>query len=146
MSKILGIDYGIKLTGLAITDSNKLIASGLDIIKTKKLIYYLDNLFLKENIIQIVIGLPKKFNNQEFPIEFYIQKFINKINYIYPKIGIIRIDERFTSKMALDAMINNKFKKKEIRNKSLINIMSAIIILQSFLDQKKIYDSSYINL
>lgn len=137
MSKILGIDYGMKLTGLAITDSNNLIASGLNIINTKKLKSYLDNILLKENITEIVIGLPKKFNNQECPIEFYIKIFIKRINYTYPKIKITRIDERFTSKMALEAMINNNFKKKERKNKYLINIMSAIIILQSFLDQKK---------
>lgn len=145
MSKILAIDYGIKLSGLAITDSNQLIALGLDIINTKKLIFYLDNFLIKENVIEIVIGLPKKLNNKIFPIEYIIQKFIKKINFIHPKIKIMRIDERFTSKMSLEAMINNNFKKKERKNKYLINIMSAIIILQSFLDQK-IHDSSYLNL
>lgn len=146
MSKILCIDYGSKYTGLAITDSNQLIALGLDIINTKNLFYYINHLLLKENIHSIVIGLPKKFNNEECFVEFYIKKFINKINYIYPNIKIIRIDERLTSKMALETMINNNFKKKERKNKYLINIISAIIILQSFLDQKKNYDSSYINL
>lgn len=146
MSKILGMDYGSKRTGLAITDSLNIIASGLTTISTNNLICFFNEFLLKEEIKTLVIGLPKRLNNQEFFLEFFIQKFIKKFYRKYPSINIVRIDERFTSKLALDVMIQNKMKKKQRKNKNILNLISAIIILQSYLDKKSIYDSTYNNL
>lgn len=132
MNKILSIDYGIINTGLAITDSYQLIASGLDVVKTNNLINYLDILFKKEKISIIVIGLPITLKNKFSYIEKKINILILKIKNKYFNIKIKRIDERFTSKIAFEHVIKKNFKKK-IKNKKLIDIISATIILQSYL-------------
>ncbi|XOD66644.1 MAG: Holliday junction resolvase RuvX [Flavobacteriales bacterium Tduv] len=142
MSKILGIDYGSKRTGLAVTDPLKIIASGLDTILTQKLMYFLREYLLQEDVEALVVGWPKQLNNQEFPIEASIQKFIDKFHRKYPNINVVRVDERFTSKLASEAMIHSNLKKKQRRNKGIIDLISATIILQSYLDQKKVYDST----
>lgn len=111
MYKILAIDYGIKRTGLAITDSNRIIASGLSGIMTKNLFSYIESIFFTENIKIIVIGLPLDLNNKKSSLEIYIQKFIKNIINKYPFIKIERIDERFTSKIA-SRSINITLKKK----------------------------------
>ncbi len=136
MSKILGIDYGKVITGLSITDNKQIFAFGLDSIKTKQLMNFLKTFLNYETINKIVIGLPKKLNNQiETLIEKDIQIFINKFHIQYPKIIIERLDERFTSKMALNTMIELGFKKK--RKKIILNKISATIILQSYLKKNK---------
>lgn len=135
MYKILSIDYGIKRTGIAITDSNRIIASGLKGIMTKDILYYIDKILSIENIKIIVIGLPLDLKNKICFIEIHIQKFIFKLKKKYPYINIERIDERYTSKLASKAISNYPYKKK--RNKNLLNIVSAIIILQSFLKKNK---------
>lgn len=142
MDKILGIDYGAKRTGIAITDSMQLIASGLNTVFTKELFFYLKKIILKEKIKIIVIGLPKNFNNKIFSIENEIKKFIKNLNKIYPFIKIVRIDERFTSKIAFNSVIKLKNKK----NRSILDIISATIILQSYLEKIKKYDYTYNNL
>ncbi|XCI75414.1 MAG: Holliday junction resolvase RuvX [Flavobacteriales bacterium] len=137
MSRILSIDYGSKRTGLAVTDPMKLIASGLNTVPTEKLMVFLSTYLGQEIIEKIIIGWPKQLNGQEAPIETSIQKFINKLHKKYPNITIERIDERFTSKLALNAMIEAGLKKKRRRDKALIDQISATIILQSYLDQNK---------
>ncbi|WP_185857472.1 Holliday junction resolvase RuvX [Blattabacterium cuenoti] len=137
MAKILGIDYGKIITGLSITDEKKIFAFGLNAILTKNLMNFLENFLFCEKIEKIVVGLPKKLNNKkEILIETEIQKFLNKFRVKYPKIIIERLDERFTSKMAFYTMIKLGLKKKKRRKKTILNQISATIILQSYLAKK----------
>ncbi|WP_185863955.1 Holliday junction resolvase RuvX [Blattabacterium cuenoti] len=137
MSKILGIDYGKIMTGLSITDAKKIFAFGLDSVPTKNLMNFLESFLVCEKIEKIVVGLPKKLNNQkEVLIETEIQKFIKKFHIKYPKIIIKRLDERFTSKIAFATMIKLGLKKKKRRKKGILNQISATIILQSYLTKK----------
>ncbi|AER40505.1 MAG: Holliday junction resolvase RuvX [Flavobacteriales bacterium] len=137
MKKILGIDYGEVITGLSITDSSQEFAFGLKAIPTNKLMNFLDIFIDHERIKKIVIGLPKTFNNKEFLIEKSIKKFIYKFQRKHPKIIIDRLDERLTSKMAFHTMIKLGLKKKKRRKKEILNKISAILILQSYLSIKR---------
>ncbi|WP_341653138.1 Holliday junction resolvase RuvX [Blattabacterium cuenoti] len=137
MSKILGIDYGKIMTGLSITDDKKIFAFGLNSVPTKNLINFLEYFLIREKIEKIVVGLPKKLNNQkEVLIETEIQKFLKKFHIKYPKIIIKRLDERFTSKIAFATMIKLGLKRKKRRKKVILNQISATIILQSYLTKK----------
>ncbi|WP_341657178.1 Holliday junction resolvase RuvX [Blattabacterium cuenoti] len=137
MSKILGIDYGKIITGLSITDSKKIFAFGLNSVPTKNLMNFLESFLDREKIEKIVVGLPKKLNNQkEVLIETEIQKFLKKFHIKYPKIIIKRLDERFTSKIAFATMIKLGLKRKKRRKKVILNQISATIILQSYLTKK----------
>ncbi|WP_341658531.1 Holliday junction resolvase RuvX [Blattabacterium cuenoti] len=143
MSKILGIDYGKIMTGLSITDAKKIFAFGLDSIPTKNLMNFLESFLVREKIEKIVVGLPKKLNNQkEVLIETEIQKFLKKFHIKYPKIIIKRLDERFTSKIAFATMIKLGLKRKKRRKKIILNQISATIILQSYLTKR---DKKFIN-
>ncbi|WP_341655919.1 Holliday junction resolvase RuvX [Blattabacterium cuenoti] len=143
MSKILGIDYGKIMTGLSITDAKQIFAFGLDTVPTKNLMIFLESFLDREKIEKIVVGLPKKLNNQkEVLIETEIQKFINRFHIKYPKIIIKRLDERFTSKIAFDTMIKLGLKRKKRRKKVILNQISATIILQSYLTKK---DKKFMN-
>ncbi|WP_341660716.1 Holliday junction resolvase RuvX [Blattabacterium cuenoti] len=143
MSKILGIDYGKIMTGLSITDAKKIFAFGLDTVPTKNLMNFFNSFLVREKIEKIVVGLPKKLNNQkEVLIETEIQKFIKKFHIKYPKIIIKRLDERFTSKIAFATMIQLGLKRKKRRKKVILNQISATIILQSYLTKK---DKKFIN-
>ncbi len=143
MSKILGIDYGKIMTGLSITDAKKIFAFGLDSVLTKNLMNFLESFLVRENIEKIVVGLPKKLNNQkEVLIETEIQKFLKKFHIKYPNIIIKRLDERFTSKIAFATMIKLGLKRKKRRKKVILNQISATIILQSYLTKK---DKKFIN-
>ncbi|WP_185869759.1 Holliday junction resolvase RuvX [Blattabacterium cuenoti] len=137
MAKILGIDYGKVITGLSITDTKQIFAFGLNALPTKKLMIFLESFFYHEHIEKIVIGLPKKLNNKKEFLEKNIQKFIKKIRIKYPKIIIERIDERFTSKIAFQAMIKLGLKKKKRKKKEILNQISATLILQSYLIKNK---------
>lgn len=118
MAKILGMDYGKVITGLSITDDEQIFAFGLDSVPTEKLMSFLESFLYHEKIDKIVIGLPKKLNNQkETLIETDIQRFINHFRVRFPKILIERLDERFTSKMAFNAMIELGLKKKKEEKK-----------------------------
>ncbi len=132
MGKILGIDYGKIMTGISITDKNKIFAFGLNVVPTKKLMLYISSIIFNEKIELIVIGLPKKLNNKiEWIIEKHIQKFIRNFYKKYPKILIKRIDERFTSKISFNTII--MLDKRKRKNKKILNKISATIILQSYL-------------
>ncbi|BBA17114.1 Holliday junction resolvase RuvX [Blattabacterium cuenoti] len=138
MSKILGMDYGKIITGLSITDEKKIFAFGLNSVLTKNLMNFLESFLDYEKIEKIVVGLPKKLNNQkEVLIETEIQKFLNKFRMKYPKIILKRLDERFTSKIAFDTMIKLGLKKKKRRKKIILNQISATLILQSYLTKKE---------
>ncbi len=133
MGRILAIDYGTKRTGLAVTDEMQIIASGLTTVDTKELIVFLKNYISSENVEKFVVGLPKQMNNTASESEVYIQKFLQKLTKSIPDIPIERVDERFTSKMAFQTMIDSGLKKKQRQNKALIDEISATLILQSYL-------------
>lgn len=132
--KVLAIDYGMKRTGYAISDENKIFAFGLSTQETKNNLTYLEGLIPKEKIDIIVIGIPKKLNNEYAAIVPKIQQFKQQIKIKFPSVQIVDIDERFTSKMAFQSMIDSGMKKKERQNKALIDEISATIILQNFLE------------
>ncbi|MEM6685675.1 MAG: Holliday junction resolvase RuvX [Bacteroidota bacterium] len=133
MARILAIDYGKKRTGIAVTDEMQLIASGLTTVRTHDLINFLKEYVAKENVELFLVGEPKQMNNEASESEVLIQEFIRLLTKAIPTIPIKRVDERFTSKMAFQTMIDSGLKKKQRQNKSLIDEISATIILQSYL-------------
>ena len=134
MSKAVGIDYGVKRTGIAITDSLKIIASGLTTIDTKKLLFFISELTQKEDIDFFVIGYPVNLQNKKNDIIKDIDIIIDKLKTKYPSVPIHKIDERYTSKIAKNTLINSGTKKIKRRNKKIIDQISATIILQDYLD------------
>jgi putative Holliday junction resolvase len=136
MAKILALDYGKVRTGVAVTDELQIIASGLKTVETKFLFDFLSDYFKNESVESIVLGEPKQMNFEVSESEVLIQKFITKFTKIYPKIPIVRVDERFTSKIAFQTMIDSGLGKKKRQNKALVDEISATIILQSYLYNK----------
>lgn len=136
MKRVLGIDYGLKRTGLAISDPLGIIASPLETIDTKNLFNYILDLNKKEKISVLVIGLPLNLKNKLFDIEENIKEFIEKIKTYLPEIEIERIDERFTSKIARNFLNIYSDKQKIRRKKENLDKVSASLILQSYLERK----------
>lgn len=136
MGRILAIDYGTKRTGIAVTDEMQIIASGLTTVSTNELISFLKQYCNEEDVEQFVVGLPKQMDNTDSESEVYIKTFITKLEHTFPDIPIDRVDERFTSKMAFQTMIDSGLKKKQRQNKALIDEISATLILQSYLASK----------
>lgn len=136
MSRILAIDFGEKKTGIAVTDELQLIASGLTTVATPKLFAFLTQYILDESVETIVVGEPKTLLNKPSESEKFITPFVEKLKKTFPKIKVERIDERFTSKIAFQTMIDSGLTKKQRQNKALIDEISATIILQSFLNSK----------
>ena len=136
MARILAIDYGLKRTGIAVTDELQIIASGLTTVSTNDLISFLKDYSKKEKIELFLIGEPKQMNNSPSESEAFIIPFIKKLESVFPNIPIKRVDERFTSKMAFQTMIDSGLKKNQRKNKALIDEISATIILQSYLYSK----------
>ena len=136
MPRILAIDYGEKRTGIAVTDELQIIASGLITVKTNELIKFLINYTNKEQVELFIVGQPKQMNNSDSESEKHILSFLKQLEKSLPKIPIKRIDERFTSKIAFQTMIDSGLKKKQRRNKGLVDEISATIILQSYLYSK----------
>lgn len=137
MAKILALDYGHKRTGIAVTDDLQIIASGLTTVLTKELFTFLEDYFKKETVELIVLGEPKQMDNSASESEAHIQKFIVQFQKKFPEMPITRVDERFTSKMAVRTMIDSGLKKKQRQNKALVDEISATIILQSYLYNKR---------
>lgn len=135
MGKILAIDYGTKRCGLAITDSQKIIAFALDVVETGKIHDYLHQLFEKEEIECLVIGEAKRFSGEDSAVEKSITPLVNFMKKRYPKITVERQDESFTSSLALDSMIEGGFKKKDRRVKGNIDKISATLILRAYLER-----------
>ena len=133
MTKFLAIDYGLSRTGLSISDPEKIFAFPMETVETNQLINRLTDLIESENISRIIIGKPKRFSGQDSDIESQILKFINSISSIFDKKQIFRYDERFTSKIAKNAIISSGIKKKSRSDKSLVDKISATIILQDYL-------------
>ncbi len=135
MARIIALDFGKQRTGIAVTDELQLIASGLTTVNTKDLLQYLKEYTAKENIAGIVVGEPKQWDNTPSESEVSIQIFLKKLRTSFPLIPIDRQDERFTSKVAFQTMIDSGLKKKQRRNKELIDEISATLILQSYLNR-----------
>ncbi|MCM2302597.1 MAG: Holliday junction resolvase RuvX [Flavobacteriaceae bacterium] len=133
MSRILAFDYGLKRIGIAVTDELQLIASGLTTIETPNIFTFISNYLKTEKVSLFIVGEAKQLNNQPSESEEFIKFFVQKLAQIHPSIPIIRIDERFTSKMAFQTMIDSGLSKKQRQNKKLIDEISATIILQSYL-------------
>tara|TARA_B100001769_G_scaffold271487_1_gene264334 strand:- start:150 stop:581 length:432 start_codon:yes stop_codon:yes gene_type:complete len=132
-TKYIGIDYGKKRTGVSISDHNKVISFPLDTIETSKLIIYLENLIPSENIEKVIIGKPLKLKNQLHELENDIIQFIELLQSIFPHIIIERIDERYTSKISNLIIRQSGINKKSRMNKSIIDKISASLILESYL-------------
>lgn len=133
MGRILAMDYGEKRTGIAVTDELRLIASGLTTVSTKEVIAFLLEYVKKEKVDVFVIGEPKQMDNTPSQSEEFIKPFIKLIAGTFPNIPIARHDERFTSKMAFQSMLDGGMKKKQRKNKALLDEISATIILQDYL-------------
>jgi len=134
MGRILAIDYGQKRCGLAVTDELKIIANSLITVPTAQLLDYLKKYLSKENVELFVIGKPMQMDNTESESEKYIKPFIKSLQKLFPDIPIKRFDERFTSKMAFQTMIDSGISKTKRRDKGLVDTISATIILQSFME------------
>ena len=133
MARILALDYGTKRTGIAVTDELKMIASGLTTVETTGLLKFLEDYFSKEKVERILVGEPKRMDDSHSQSEVHIQEFLKKFSEKFPQMPVERVDERFTSKMAVQTMIDSGLKKKKRRNKALVDEISATIILQTWL-------------
>ena len=138
MPRILAIDYGQKRTGIAVTDELQIIASGLTTIPSETTIAFLTDYFRKENVSIVLIGEPKQMNGEPSQSAEIIEAFVVKFTKAFPDMKIVRVDERFTSKMAFQTMIDSGLKKKQRQNKALIDEISATIMLQDYLTRKMI--------
>ena len=137
MSKYLGIDFGLKRVGLSITDKEKIFAFPLITIEYNNVFNFFTDLFLKEEISKVIIGYPKRLSGVDSDIESSIKIFITKFKKQFPEIEIERFDERFTSKLASKAIVSSGLGKKKRSDKSLIDKVSAAIILQDYLTYNK---------
>lgn len=137
MARIMAIDYGSKRVGIAVTDAFQIIATGLTTVHSKELIDFLRNYFLKEEVECIVVGEPKRLNNEPSDSARFIEPFVLHLKRTFPNIKVERMDERFTSKMAFQTMIDSGLKKKDRQNKELVDEISATIILQSYMNRKQ---------
>jgi putative Holliday junction resolvase len=133
MPRVLAIDYGIKRTGIAVTDDFQIIASGLTTIPSETAITFLKDYISKENVAKVIIGEPKQMNGQPSESTEVIEKFVSKFQKEFPEMKVERVDERFTSKMAFQTMIDSGLKKKQRQNKALVDEISATIMLQDYL-------------
>lgn len=133
MARILAIDYGGKRTGIAVTDPLQIIATGLVTIESKELIPFLKNYFLSESVELIIIGLPKNWDDSDTHGTPLAEAAIKKIQKAFPLVPLKTVDERYTSKMAKDAMLEMGMKKKDRRIKGNVDIIAATIILQEYL-------------
>ncbi|MDX8554071.1 Holliday junction resolvase RuvX [Tenacibaculum sp. 1B UA] len=136
MGRIVAIDFGKKRTGIAVTDELQIIASGLTTVNTSELIAFLKDYTQKENVELFLVGKPKQMDNSDSESEVLITPFLQKLEKAIPSIPIRRVDERFTSKIAFQTMIDSGLKKKQRQNKALVDEISATIILQSYLYNK----------
>lgn len=133
MGRILAIDYGKKRSGIAVTDELQIIAGGLTTVASHELIPWLKDYLAREKVETFVVGEPRRMNNEPSEALQYIIPFVNRLKKEFPAIGIEMADERFTSKMAFQAMIDGGLKKKDRMRKELVDTVSATIILQTWM-------------
>lgn len=134
MGRILSIDYGAKRTGIAVTDPLKIIAAGLTGLHTKDLENFLKDYFNKEQVELVIIGHPLNWDDSDTHATPLVQAFINRFKKVFPAMPIIKVDERFTSKLAVQSMVDSGLKKKHRQNKKLIDEVAATIMLQEYLN------------
>ena len=133
MGRILAFDYGKKRTGLAVTDPLRIIATPLETVNTNELLSYVAEYLKKEAVDEFVVGMPKTLKNEDSEIAPLVRAFVEQLKKVYPDKKIHLADERFTSRMAMQAMIDGGMKKKDRQVKGNVDKISATIILQSFL-------------
>ena len=133
MPRILSIDYGLKRTGIAVTDPLQIIASGLTTVESKQLIPFLKDYFSREQVELIIIGEPKNWDDTDTHATPLVERCIKDLQKNFPHIPIKKVDERFTSKMARDSMLEMGLKKKQRRDKALVDEIAAAILLQEYM-------------
>lgn len=133
MGRIMAIDYGSKRVGIAVSDPLKIIAGGLTVVHSKDLVAFLEDYLKKENVETIVIGEPKTLSNEKSDSARYIDPFVTHLRRKFPSVKIERHDERFTSAIAKQTMIAGGVGKKDRRDKEKVDLISAIIILQDYM-------------
>jgi putative Holliday junction resolvase len=133
MPRILAIDYGLKRTGLAVTDPLKIIATGLTTVESPKLIPFLKEYFLKEEVELVLIGEPKNWDDSDTHATPLVRQIIKRLQKEFPSMPVQTVDERGTSKMASRAMVDMGLKKKDRRNKALVDEIAAAMMLQEWL-------------
>ena len=138
MTRLLALDYGTKRVGIAVTDELQLIASGLCTVRTHDCMDFLIEYLSKESVSTIVMGMPKNLMNQNTDATPYVKGFAKQIRKQFPEMKVELIDERFTSKIAFQSMIDGGLKKKARQDKALVDEVSATLILQSYMEQQKI--------
>ncbi len=136
MARVLAIDYGGKRSGIAVTDPDQIIATPLTTVLSKDLVAFLKAYVVSEKVERFVVGLPKKMDNSNSDSARFIEPFVVNLTRQFPDIPVDRVDERFTSKIAFQAMIDSGMKKKDRQNKATVDKISAAIILQSWLTSK----------
>jgi putative Holliday junction resolvase len=139
VGRILAIDFGTKRVGLASTDPLQIIASPLDTVPNKDIFTYLKTYLSSEEVEKIIVGMPKNLQNEDTHATESVRKFVLKLKETFPDIKIITTDERFTSKMAFQTMIDGGLKKKDRQNKETVDKVSATIILQSYMQSNSSY-------
>lgn len=137
MSRLLSIDYGKRRTGIAVSDPLQIIANGLTTVETSRLFDFLADYLQKEEVSCIVVGLPRQMNNEPSENMKRIEPFVNRLRKLYPHIEVEYFDERFSSRMAMQTMIDGGVKKKDRQNKALVDEISATIILQGYMESKR---------
>lgn len=137
MSRILAIDLGLKRTGLAVTDPMKIIATALDTVETATLITYLRSYVAKEPVERFVLGFPRRLNNRDTDMTPHVRSMESELAAKFPGIPVSLVDERFTSSIAKQAMIAGGMKKKDRREKGSVDKISAVLILQSWMESAK---------
>ncbi len=135
MARILSIDYGKKRTGLAVTDPLQIIATGLCTVETPKLLAFLKDYFIKETVELIIIGMPANLDDTDTHATPIVKNFIRQLQKNFPAIPVKEMDERFTSKLASQAMLQMGLKKMQRRNKALIDEIAATMMLQEYLNK-----------
>lgn len=138
MARVIGIDYGTKRVGIAVTDPLQIVASGLDTIPTDKALQFLKEYCEKEEVEAIALGLPKRLNDEDTHSTPFVLEFQQKLQEMLPTIPVHLVDERYTSKIAMETMIRGGMKKKDRQKKENLDKVSAAVILQSYLDSKTI--------
>lgn len=136
MGRILAFDYGQKRVGVAVTDELQMIAGPLDTIHSSLIFDFIAAYLSAEKVDCFVVGQAKTMGNQDSESSIFIEPFVKKLQKLYPDIPVKRIDERFTSRMASDAILFSGAKKKDRRDKALVDKVSAVIILQSYMEMR----------
>ena len=137
MGRLIGIDYGTRRVGVAVTDPLQMIAGGLATVGAHEILDFIGDYVKKEPVEGIVVGLPKRLNNTASEALVYTEQFITAVKRRFPQLPVYTVDERFTSSLAADAMLRGGMKKKDRQVKGNLDRISAAIILQSFLDSGK---------